>query len=165
VVLARLVISPTVPRLTRPAILFWMARMLSLVEVASASISLTMHDEVAGRPRCLPRAWASVVHGLGGGVEAQGDAWDHSPKLWMPILPFKRNQDHRHHFPRQQRKVTNWPAYDASLRQRGSLTVWFTDEAIAAWAAEPRATRGGQARYSPLAILTALTLRTVFRLA
>ena len=83
----------------------------------------------------------------------------------MPILPFKLNQDRRHHFSRQQRKVTNWPAYDASLRQRGSLTVWFTDEAIAAWAAEPRMTRGGQARYSPLAILTALTLRAVFRLA
>jgi hypothetical protein len=69
-------------------------------------------------------------------------------------LPFKLNQNHRHHIPRQRRKVTNWPAYEAGLRQRGSLTVWFTDEAIAAWAAEP-----------PLAILTALTLRAVFRLA
>jgi hypothetical protein len=43
--------------------------------------------------------------------------------------------------------------------------VWFTEEAIAAWAAEPRTTRGGQPWYSPLAILTALTLRAVFRLA
>ena len=51
------------------------------------------------------------------------------------------------------------------MRQRGSLTVWFTDEAIAAWRAEPRTTRGGQPWYSPLAILTALTLRAVFRLA
>ena len=83
----------------------------------------------------------------------------------MPIVPFKLNQDRRHHIPRQQRKVTNWPAYDASLRQRGSLTVWFTDEAIAAWRAEPRTTRGGQSWYSELAILTALTLRAVFRLA
>ena len=38
----------------------------------------------------------------------------------MPIVPFKLNQDRRHHIPRQRRKVTNWPAYDASLRQRGS---------------------------------------------
>ncbi len=83
----------------------------------------------------------------------------------MPALPFKLNQDRRHHIPRQVHKVTNWPAYDASLRQRGSLTVWFTDEAIEAWAAEPRTTRGGQPWYSPLAILTALTLRAVFRLA
>ena len=83
----------------------------------------------------------------------------------MPALPFKLNQDRRHHIPRQTHKVTNWPAYDASLRQRGSLTVWFSDEAIEAWAAEPRTTRGGQPWYSALAILTALTLRAVFRLA
>ncbi len=106
-----------------------------------------------------------MVHGLGGGAEALGDVVDRSPNFRMPILPFKLNQDRRRHIPRQRHKVTNWPAYDASLRQRGSVTVWFTDEAIAAWAAEPRATRGGQLRYSPLAILTALTLRAVFRLA
>ena len=35
----------------------------------------------------------------------------------MPIVPFKLNQDRRRHIPRQQRKVTNWPAYDASLYQ------------------------------------------------
>jgi hypothetical protein len=80
-------------------------------------------------------------------------------------VPFKLNQDRRRHIPRQRHKVTNWAAYEAGLRQRGSLTVWFTDDAIAAWAAEPRTTRGGQAWYSPLAILTALTLRAVFRLA
>jgi hypothetical protein len=65
----------------------------------------------------------------------------------------------------QRRRVTNWRDHDASLRQRGSLTVWFTEEAIAGWRAEPRTTPGGQAWYSPLAILTALTLRAVFRLA
>ena len=43
--------------------------------------------------------------------------------------------------------------------------IWFTDEAVEAWAAEPRTTRGGQPWYSALAILTALTLRAVFRLA
>ena len=59
-------------------------------------------------------------------------------------MPFKLNQDRRHHIPKQKRKVTNWREYDASLRQRGSLTVWFTDEAIQAWQAAPRTTRGGQ---------------------
>src|ERR671911_1838955 len=83
----------------------------------------------------------------------------------MRSLPFKLNQAGHRHIPRQKHTVTNWREYDASLRQRGSLTVWFTDEAIAAWTAEPRTTRGGQPWYSPLAILTALTLRTVFRLA
>ena len=61
--------------------------------------------------------------------------------------------------------MTNWPAYEAGLRQRGSLTVWFSDGAIKAWAAEPRTTRGRPPWYSPLAILTALTLHAVFRLA
>ena len=80
-------------------------------------------------------------------------------------MPFKLNQDGRHHTPKQKHKVTNWREYDASLRQRGSLTIWFTAEAVEAWAAEPRTTRGGQPWYSALAILTALTLRAVFRLA
>jgi hypothetical protein len=80
-------------------------------------------------------------------------------------MPFKANAARRHHIPKQKRKVTNWAAYDASLRQRASLTVWFSDDAIAGWKAAPRTTRGGQAWYSPLAILTALTLRAVFRLA
>lgn len=61
--------------------------------------------------------------------------------------------------------MTNSAAYDAALRQRGSLTVWFTDAAIGAWKAEPRTTRGGQSRYSALAIATALTLRAVIRWA
>jgi len=88
-------------------------------------------------------------------------------------LPFKLNADRRHHIPKQKFKVTNslgallrsWRDYDASLRQRGSLTIWFTEQAIAAWTAEPWTTRGGQRIYSPLAILTALALRAAFRLA
>ena len=80
-------------------------------------------------------------------------------------MPFKLSQDRRHHIPRQKHRVANSAAYDAALRQRGSLTVWFTDETIEGWRAEPRTTPGGQSWYSPLAILTALTLKAVFRLA
>ena len=80
-------------------------------------------------------------------------------------MPFKLNQAHRHRIPRQKHKVLNWRAYDASLRLRCSLTVWFTDEAVEAWRAEPRTTGGGQRWHSPLAILTALTLRALFHLA
>jgi hypothetical protein len=83
----------------------------------------------------------------------------------MPAVPFKAHAARRHHIPKQRHRVTNWAEYDAALRQRGSPTVWFTDAAIAAWRALPRTTRGGQPHYSALAILTALTLRAVFRLA
>jgi Transposase DDE domain len=43
--------------------------------------------------------------------------------------------------------------------------MWFTEEAIAAWVAEPRTTPGGQPHYSALAISTALTMGLVFGLA
>jgi hypothetical protein len=79
-------------------------------------------------------------------------------------MPFKANADRRHHIPAQQHRVKNWAEYDAGLRARGSLTVWFTVEAIEAWRAAARSTRGGQPCYSDLAITTALTLRAVFRL-
>src|SRR3954463_5041681 len=83
----------------------------------------------------------------------------------MPALPFKLNQDRRRHIPEQKRRVTTWRVPDESLRRRGSLTVWFSDEAVAAWKAERRTSRGGQPEYSDLAILTGLTLKAVFRLA
>jgi hypothetical protein len=61
-------------------------------------------------------------------------------------------------------EVTNWPEYEAGLRERGSLTLWLTPEAVVGWAAPRRKTRGGQPRYSDLAIETALTLGLVFGL-
>jgi hypothetical protein len=83
----------------------------------------------------------------------------------LSAVPFKHHAEHRHHIARARYRVTNRPEYDAALRRRGSLTVWFTAEAIAAWRAEPRTTLGGQPHYSALAITTALTMRTVFGLA
>ncbi|MGF7213664.1 hypothetical protein GGE65_008310, partial [Skermanella aerolata] len=77
-------------------------------------------------------------------------------------MPHKHNADHRLRIPKARYTVTNWQAYGAGLRQRGSLTIWFSDDAIEAWRADPRTTPGGQARYSDLAIETALILRTVF---
>jgi hypothetical protein len=80
-------------------------------------------------------------------------------------MPFKLHSKGGRYIPRQRHRVANWREYDASLRNRGSLTIWFTPEAIAGWKAQPRTTLGGQRHYSDLAIETALTLRAVFRLA
>src|SRR3954453_19045382 len=95
------------------------------------------------------------------------EPWDDGSlsDAWTPVVPFKAKAACRRHIPKQRHRVTNWAEYDAALRQRGSLTVWFTDAAIAAWRAAPRTTPGGQPSYSDLAIATALTLRAVFRLA
>ena len=75
-------------------------------------------------------------------------------------MPFKANASRRHHILKQTRKVSNWADCNASLRRRGSLTLWFSEDAIAGWRAAPRTTRGGQAWYSALAILTAPRLQT-----
>jgi hypothetical protein len=68
--------------------------------------------------------------------------------------------------PKYKRKyhVRNWAAYERGLCDRGDVTVWLSQEAIEAWTPPPTGCRGGQPRYSSLAIITALTLRVVFRL-
>jgi hypothetical protein len=61
-------------------------------------------------------------------------------------------------------RVTNCPEYNAALVKRGSLTVWITEEAVAAWQAPATGQRGGQPIYSSIAIETGLALRPVFHL-
>src|SRR3954452_8807503 len=39
-----------------------------------------------------------------------------------PPMPFEANAARRHHIPKQRHRVTNWPAYDAALRQRGGAS-------------------------------------------
>ena len=50
------------------------------------------------------------------------------------------------------------------MQQRRDVTVWVSSEAIAAWTASRSGRRGGQRRYSDLAIETALTLRLISHL-
>ena len=52
-------------------------------------------------------------------------------------------------------RVGNWSEYDRSLVQRGNLTLWLSPDAIARWNAQPSGRRGGQTKYSDLAIETA----------
>ena len=61
-------------------------------------------------------------------------------------------------------RVTNWPSYDRGLVGRGSLTVWFSPEAINAWTPKKTGRRGGQHRYSDVAVQTALHLRLLLGL-
>src|SRR5271154_3077849 len=77
-------------------------------------------------------------------------------------MPYKFTEGRRHKFSKARYRVTNWPEYDAALVRRGSLTVWFPEEAVAAWHAPATRERGGQPVYSALAIETGLALRLVF---
>ena len=77
-------------------------------------------------------------------------------------MPYKFNESRRHKVARARYRVTNWPEYDATLIRRGSLTVWFTEDAVAAWHAPATGERGGQPIHSAIAIETGLALRLVF---
>jgi hypothetical protein len=76
--------------------------------------------------------------------------------------PHKR--PHRHPKYKTAYRVKNWREYDKSLRDRGDITLWISQDAIDAWTPPQTGTRGAQPVYSDLAIETALTLRLLFRL-
>ncbi|MGV2121869.1 IS5 family transposase [Agrobacterium vitis] len=77
-------------------------------------------------------------------------------------MPHKHNEDRRHKIPKQKFKVTNWAVYNESLRQRGDLTVWISVDAQSQWSAPRRTSRGGQPKYSDLAITMCLSLHVVY---
>jgi hypothetical protein len=60
-------------------------------------------------------------------------------------------------------KTRNWPDYNAALKRRGSLTIWF-DPAMT-WDAAPTGKRGRQPDYSDAAIQTCLTMKVLFGMA
>jgi Transposase DDE domain len=77
-------------------------------------------------------------------------------------MPYPANTAQRYRFPKARYHVSNWREYDQALQNRGSLTVWVTPEAIAAWHPAPTGQRGRARRYSDLAIETGHALRLAF---
>lgn len=66
--------------------------------------------------------------------------------------------------PKTKYRIRNWSEYNASLVQRGSITLWISEDIIDAWKAAPTGKRGGQYVYSDLAIECLLTLKSVYHL-
>lgn len=62
-------------------------------------------------------------------------------------------------------RLTNWPAYNQALIQRGSLTLWLDAQTIAGWYHQGPNKPGGLLRYSDTCIQCALSLKAVFGLA
>ncbi len=57
-------------------------------------------------------------------------------------MPHKFNAARRHKFDKAQYRVINWAEYNESLRQRGDLTIWVSDEAQSVWSAPRRTSLG-----------------------
>lgn len=64
--------------------------------------------------------------------------------------------------PKPRYKTTNWKQYNKALINRGSLTFWIDEEAIAEWKQNKQDKRGRPRRFSDLAITTALMVKRVF---
>jgi hypothetical protein len=77
-------------------------------------------------------------------------------------MPYRANEARRHKIPRARYRVTNWPEYDGALQRRGSLTVWVTPEALAAWHPPGTGRRGRSPRYAEIAIETGHLPRLAF---
>lgn len=57
--------------------------------------------------------------------------------------------------PKPRYKTTNWTQYNKALINRGSLTFWVDEEAIAEWKQNKQGKRGRPRQFSDLAITTA----------
>jgi Transposase DDE domain len=67
---------------------------------------------------------------------------------------------------KQQYRVRNWSDYNLALRERGSLTFWVSEDVIAQWLNTKRTESFGKPpTYSDIAILTMLSLKSLFHLA
>jgi hypothetical protein len=67
--------------------------------------------------------------------------------------------------PKEKYRVTNWGAYNKALVNRGSITVYFAEDAIESWYDDGPTQRGAQFEYSDLCIETLLLLKAVFKQA
>lgn len=74
------------------------------------------------------------------------------------------NDARRDKFPKAKYQVTDCVEYNESLRRRRDVTIWVSDDVVQNWTSPRRKTRGGQSRYSDLAVEICLTQRGVFRL-
>jgi hypothetical protein len=77
------------------------------------------------------------------------------------VAKFKRSQAK---YVKKPYKINNWSEYEKSLKQRGSLTVWISEDAINSWKSRISGKPGGQEKYSNLAIETAQTVKMIYKL-
>jgi hypothetical protein len=126
-------------------------------EVRRPSRMVRVREERTSRAATSGNDPQAAVHSIGRGMVGGSSLSGSSTPM-----PHKHNADRRHHISKMSFKVRNWPAYEAGLRRRGSLTLWIEDAALECWQ-----TTGPdrQARYTDTAIQTSLMSRTAFNLA
>ena len=59
-------------------------------------------------------------------------------------MPEARKRAYRHPKYKTSYRIKNWSEYEKSLRNRGDITVWLSQDAIDAWIPPKNGKRGGQ---------------------
>jgi IS5 family transposase len=71
----------------------------------------------------------------------------------------------KHKKPKTKYRLRNWREYNRALVQRGSLTLWITEDVVQLWqATEPEGKRGHPRTYTDTAITTMVTLQEIYHL-
>ena len=48
-------------------------------------------------------------------------------------MPFKYNQSRQHHFEKHATRTQHWKKYNESLKRRGDITIWLSQDVIDQW--------------------------------
>ncbi|OIN84954.1 IS5 family transposase [Francisella sp. TX07-6608] len=80
-------------------------------------------------------------------------------------MPHKYAKSKSWHVPKQQYKITNWSEYNQSLKNRGSIDIWLSKEAIAKWyeADQQNIGDGTPQQYTDFAIRICHEIRLVYK--
>lgn len=66
--------------------------------------------------------------------------------------------------PRENYKLRNWSSYNTSLKNRGKITIWLSDEVKKSWIYKDERDAGGKVVYSDVAIEFCLTMKHLYAL-
>ena len=80
-------------------------------------------------------------------------------------MPYKYNGSRRHHFKKPTYRQTNYAEYNQSLRDRGRIDIWLSDDIIENWQTEQRTYdgTGSSPKYPDSTLMACHYLRLVFK--
>lgn len=76
----------------------------------------------------------------------------------------KQNKPRKCNSKRVRYKIKNWKAYNSSLKNRGSITLWLSDEVIESWYYRGPTQKGAQYQYSAACIEACCLVKKVYHL-
>lgn len=80
------------------------------------------------------------------------------------MTKIKKSQEEKRQKEREKYRVKNWSLYNKALVNRGSITLWLSEEVISSWYYQGDRDPGGSMKYSDACLLCLLSIKSVFGL-